>query len=39
VELNGRELAAADYAWDGRALWLNATLRKQAQLRLEFAAH
>jgi hypothetical protein len=39
VELNGRELAAADYAWDGRVFWLNATLRKQAQLRLQFAAH
>jgi hypothetical protein len=39
VELNGRELAATDYAWDGRVFWLNATLRKQTQLRLEFAAH
>jgi hypothetical protein len=39
VELNGRELAATDYAWDGRTLWLNAALRKQAQLRLQFAAH
>jgi hypothetical protein len=39
VELNGRELAATDYAWDGRVFWLNATLRKQAQLRLQFAAH
>jgi len=39
VELNGRQLAATDYAWDGRVLWLNATLRKQSQLRLEFAAH
>jgi hypothetical protein len=39
IELNGRELAAADYAWDGSVFWLNATLRKQAQLRLQFAAH
>ena len=39
VELNGRELAATDYAWDGCVFWLNATLRKQTQLRLEFAAH
>jgi len=39
VELNGHELAATDYAWDGRVFWLNATLRKQNQLRLEFAAH
>jgi hypothetical protein len=39
IELNGRELAAADYAWDGGVFWLNATLRNQTQLRLEFAAH
>ncbi len=39
VELNERELTATDYAWDGRVFWLNATLRKQAQLRLQFAAH
>jgi hypothetical protein len=39
VELNGRELTATDYAWHGRVFWLNATLRKQSQLRLEFAAH
>ena len=38
VELNGRELTATDYAWDGRVLWLNATLREQTQLWLEFAA-
>jgi hypothetical protein len=39
ARLNGRELTAGDYAWDGRVFWLNATLRTQAQLRLEFAAH
>jgi hypothetical protein len=39
VELNGRELAATDYAWDGCVFWLNSTLRKQAQLRLEFVAY
>lgn len=38
VKLNGSELNATDYAWDGRVFWLNATLQKQAQLRLEFAA-
>ncbi|MBM3889293.1 MAG: hypothetical protein FJ388_09230 [Verrucomicrobia bacterium] len=38
VELNGRELAAADYAWDGRVFWLNSTLREQAELRLVFGA-
>jgi len=36
VELNGRQLAATDYAWDGRVFWLNATLREQTQLRLTF---
>ncbi|MFN7564273.1 MAG: hypothetical protein ACK5TH_21060 [Prosthecobacter sp.] len=36
VELNGRELAATDYAWDGRVFWLNATLRNDATLRLKF---
>ena len=37
VELDGRELAASDYAWDGRVLWLNATLRSATTLRLKFA--
>jgi hypothetical protein len=36
VELNGRQLAATDYAWDGRVLWLNATLRDESTLRLTF---
>jgi hypothetical protein len=36
VELSGRELAATDYAWDGRAFWLNATLQEPANLRLLF---
>jgi 5'-nucleotidase len=33
------QVAGLDYAWDGRVFWLNATLRKQTQLRLQFAAH
>ena len=37
VELNGRPLAASDYAWDGRVLWLNTTLRSATTLRLKFA--
>ena len=37
VELNGRPLAATDYAWDGHVLWLNATLRSATTLRLKFA--
>ena len=36
VELNGRELAATDYAWDGHTLWLNAMLRNATLLRLKF---
>jgi hypothetical protein len=37
VELDGRELVASDYAWDGRTLWLDATLRGETTLRLKFA--
>ena len=37
VELDGRELAASDYAWDGHVLWLNTTLRSATTLRLKFA--
>jgi hypothetical protein len=36
VELNARPLAAKDYAWDGKTLWLDATLARPAQLRLVF---
>jgi hypothetical protein len=36
VKLNGRELTATDYAWDGRVFWLNSTLREPANLRLTF---
>jgi hypothetical protein len=38
VEMNGRQLAATEFAWDGRVFWLNATLRDAANLRLEFAS-
>jgi hypothetical protein len=37
VELGSRVLAANDYAWDGRTLWLNITLRDEATLRLTFS--
>ena len=37
VELNGRPLAATEFAWDGHVLWLNATLRSATTLRLKFA--
>ncbi len=36
VELNGRPLAATDYAWDGHVLWLNTTLRSATTLRMTF---
>jgi hypothetical protein len=36
VELDGRRLGRGDYAWDGRTLWLDATLRNEATLRLSF---
>ncbi len=36
VELDGRPLAATEYAWDGRVLWLNTTLRSATALRLIF---
>jgi len=36
VELGGRPLAADEYAWDGRTLWLNSTLREATTLRLTF---
>ena len=39
VELNRRPLPANDYAWDGRTLWLNATLREKTSLRLVFGDH
>jgi hypothetical protein len=37
VELDERMLSANDYAWDGRTLWLNHTLRHEAALRLTFS--
>jgi hypothetical protein len=36
MELDGRPLAATEYAWDGRTLWLNCTLREETILRLTF---
>ncbi len=37
VELDARVLSADEYAWDGRTLWLNHTLRNEAALRLTFS--
>jgi len=36
VELDGRTLGREAYAWDGHTLWLDATLRGTARLRLSF---
>jgi hypothetical protein len=36
VQLGERSLEAKDYAWDGRTLWINATLAQETLLRLGF---
>lgn len=36
VQLAGRTLETSEYAWDGHTLWLDATLRENAQLTVEF---
>jgi len=36
VDLGGRPLATTEYAWDGRTLWLNNTLREETTVRLTF---
>jgi hypothetical protein len=37
VRLAGRLLDAKEYAWDGKTLWLNATIVSAVPLQLEFA--
>ncbi len=37
VMLDGNRLDASRFAWDGRVLWLDATLAKPTELRLHFA--
>lgn len=37
VHLGDRLLDAKEYAWDGKTLWLNATLVQGTQVRLDFA--
>jgi hypothetical protein len=37
VILDGAPLDRARYAWDGKTLWLEATLSRPAELKLEFA--
>jgi len=36
VTLAGQPLEATRYAWDGRTLWLDATIEKPAELRVTF---
>jgi len=36
VQLAGRALGGNEYAWDGRTLWIGATLVQNTPLRLEF---
>jgi len=36
VELDGRPLAQSRYAWDGSSLWIDATIKEPAVLRLDF---
>ena len=36
VELDARPLGAKEYAWDGKTLWLTATITRAAKLRLVF---
>jgi hypothetical protein len=38
VLLDGQTLAASRYAWDGATLWLEATIREPAELRIVFSA-
>lgn len=36
VSVDGAALDASKYAWDGKTLWLDVTLTRPAELRLEF---
>jgi hypothetical protein len=38
VQLAGRNLDAKHYAWDGKTLWIQATLAQPTSLRLEFGS-
>ena len=37
VELGGRLLDASEYAWDGRLLWFNDTLRDETRIKLTWS--
>jgi hypothetical protein len=37
VTLGGRALKASEYAWDGKTLWLNATISNPEAIRIELA--
>jgi hypothetical protein len=36
VSLDGHALAQSDYAWDGRTLWIRASIDRPAHLHLGF---
>jgi hypothetical protein len=36
IALDGKPLDASRYAWDGRVLWINATINSPAALSLHF---
>ena len=36
VRLADRRLGTNEYAWDGKTLWINTTLRQPTRLSLEF---
>lgn len=38
VAVDGRELAEGSFAWDGRTLWLDATISGLSTIRVEFPA-
>jgi hypothetical protein len=38
LTLSGRPVEAHHYAWDGRSLWLDATIDSPTELRVTFVA-
>ena len=38
MTLEGRPLGAERYAWDGRILWLEATIERPTEFRITFGA-
>jgi len=36
VAIDGRPLAPGSWAWDGRTLWIDATIERPARIRIDF---